>query len=513
MPFFSLWFLFFFLPGSVAFHFIAARLGGQLRLFAMIAVSFLLLGLLDIRAAALLAVSVAVNYAIASLIEQARDDQREILTRVLLTTGIGINLGTLAIFRYGEWLVRQTGPLPGIDFDIERLLVPIGLLFYACDQIAFLIDVQAGKHRMPDFLRYVAFVSFFPRLAAGPLLRFEQIAPWLETPRVTSEDLAAGLSQFAIGLAKTVLLGGAVAPFASMVFGAAENGESIGMFLAWAGVLAFACQIYFDLSGYTDMAIGIGRCFGIRLPTNFRSPYRALNIAEFWRRWNITLSEFLKDYIYRPLGGNKSGAVRSAFNLVTATVLAGMWYGAGRMFIAWGLLHAFFLIVHRIWRTLAANKRPFVQFQATKGAQVLSIVATFLAVTLAWIVFHAPHPDAIIRIFSALAGQYGAELPSSFSPYMPGAESLGIVFGPADAELFWHAWLSIALCLAVIFACPDTETLLSSFHEKRGGEEMPLKLWPLRWTSSPLFAIAVGVLLFASIASPNEALPQFHWRF
>jgi D-alanyl-lipoteichoic acid acyltransferase DltB (MBOAT superfamily) len=518
LPFISFPFLFLFLPISLVFHFLATRFGERARLCALIVVSFAFLMTWDVRAAAVLGCSIVVNYGISRLLEQAREDEHALQTNMFLAAGVALNLGVLAIFRYGHFLIGDISAVSGTTFVVRDFLTPLGVLFFSCDQIAYLADVRRGKCHAANFLRYAAFASFFPRLIAGPLLRYEQIGPQWEQRKPDAEDIAAGLTTFVIGMAKTVLLAGAVAPFATLVFAASDSGQPVEFFAAWMGVLAFAAQIYFDLSGYADMAIGLGRCFGLVLPTNFRSPYRAANIADFWLRWNITLTDFLRDYVYIPLGGNQHGTSRGMLNLVVAMILGGLWYGAGHMFVAWALLHAFYIVFHRAWRAFCARSQAMTQFRVTNTARAAGAAVTFLAVTLGWVVFRSADSAAGLNLFAALSGQYGAVLPSGFAsllgPVLPLAQNIGIGFTPADSGPLLRVSISIILCLGVIFVLPNTETLLSTWRSISTDEDQtPQKLFPLRWLPSPLWSVVLGALAFACLVSTGDAAASLHWRF
>lgn len=508
MPLISIPFLFLFLPASLVFHFFAARRGERTRLAALIAISFSFCALWDIRAAAVLAGSIAVNFGIGRLLLQAREDGQEFRARIFLAAGVLFNLGILAAFRYGDLLAR----VAGTGFDIQKILMPLGVLVFSCDQIAYLADLHRGKTGRTDILRYAAFIAFFPRLIAGPLLRYEQIERQWNSPEPGAEDFAAGLTTFVIGLAKIVLLANLVAPFASGVFSAAEAGERIEFFVGWTGLLAFACQIYFDLSGFADMAIGLGRCFGLRLPTNFRSPYRATNIADFWRSWNITLSDFLRDYVYRPLGDDVH-TPRGALSLVCAMVLAGLWYGTGEMLVAWALLHASLVLLHRAWLAAKSRFGDASLLDRLHLLRPLSIAATFAVVTFSWVLFRSPDAATAIDMYAALCGQNGALLPvdymSFLKPLASVLQTMGIGFAPADGGLLLRAWASIILCLVVIFALPNTETLLSSYRAVATAERRAFRL---RWSSSPLWAVAAGVLAFVCVACLNDVNPLQHWR-
>ena len=518
LPFISLPFLFLFLPFCLVFHFLAARFGERVRLCALIALSFLFCATWDPRAAAVLAGSIVINYAIGRLLEQAQHEEHAAQANTFFAVGVVFNLGVLAIFRYADFFIGNMDAAADADFVAGKILVPLGVLFFSCDQIAYLADLRRGKNYGSDWLRYAAFVSFFPRLMAGPLLRYGSIAQQWTERLPDREDIAVGLTTFVIGLAKTVLLAGAVAPFATSVFSAANAGQKLELFSAWTGVLAFTCQIYFDLSGYSDMAIGLGRCFGLRLPTNFQAPYRAKNIAEFWRRWNITLSDFLRDYVYIPLGGNRFGTVRASINLVIAMVVGGIWYSPGQMFIAWALLHAFYLLFYRAWRAYRGRDRTVFAQSAPHAAHILSVIATFLTIALGWIIFRSADSSAAFELFTAMIGRNGALLPMAYAsllgPAQPLAQKLGIGFASADAVEMTKAWLSIALCITVIFVLPDTETLLSSYRSASGGDEdEPPNLFPLRWMPSSFWSVALGVIAFACVASAGGSATILHWRF
>jgi D-alanyl-lipoteichoic acid acyltransferase DltB (MBOAT superfamily) len=516
LPLISISFLFLFLPASLVFHFFAARSGERVRLCALVAISFAFLALWDIRAAAVLAGSIAVNFGIGRLLEQAREDGREFQAGVFLATGILFNLGVLAAFRYSEFLAAAVDSIANAGFDAGKILMPLGVLVVSCDQIAYLVDLHRGKNIKTDILRYAAFVTFFPRLIAGPLLRYGQIERQWNSDAPDAEDFAVGLTTFAVGLAKVILLANLVAPFAASVFSAAGSGEPIGLFAGWTGLLAFTCQIYFDLSGYADMAIGLGRCFGLKLPTNFRSPYRATNIAEFWRSWNVTLFDFLRDYVYRPLRSD-SNTLRGGLSVVMATVLAGLWYGAGHMLVAWALLHAGLLLSHRAWRSASQRFDRLSSFAARGFLRVLSVALTFLVVTLSWVLFRSADAATAINMFAALSGWNGALLPldyaSSLGRFAAFLQAVGIGFAPGDGKLLLQAWASILLCLLVIFALPNTESLLS-FHRSASADNRTAmrKIFALRWSHSPLWSVAMGVLAFVCLVCLNSVNPLLHWR-
>lgn len=234
-----------------------------------------------------------------------------------------------------------------------NVILPIGISFYTFTQIAFLVDTFQGKVNEYRFTHYLLFVTYFPHLIAGPVLHHKEMMPQFADSKIykfSATDFAVGITIFCIGLAKKVLIADNLAPYASPLFSGAASPSFL---VAWGGVLAYTFQLYFDFSAYSDMAIGLSRLFGVKLPLNFNSPYKAVNISEFWRRWHMTLSRFLKDYLYIPLGGNRTGTIRRYRNLITVMLLGGLWHGAGCNFVIWGGLHGVYLIIHQGWRKLS----------------------------------------------------------------------------------------------------------------------------------------------------------------
>jgi alginate O-acetyltransferase complex protein AlgI len=273
----------------------------------------------------------------------------------VLRAGVGANLALLIVFKYTNFLVAQLDLRLGLALTQTDITLPIGISFFTFTQIAYLIDLSRGICVRYDLWRYVLFVSFFPHLLAGPILHHKEMMPqFARRLRIATYErqIGYGLLIFSIGLFKKVCLADPVAPYANAAFNASDHGVALSLATAWCGALAYTFQLYFDFSGYSDMAIGSARLFGIRLPINFNAPYRAPSIIEFWRRWHMTLSRFLRDYLYFSLGGNRLGAVRRYINLLLTMTLGGIWHGAGYGFALWGLLHGGYLVSNHAWRAL-----------------------------------------------------------------------------------------------------------------------------------------------------------------
>ncbi|WP_028105177.1 MBOAT family O-acyltransferase [Pseudoduganella violaceinigra] len=370
-----------------------------------------------------------------------------------------LDLGLLLWFKYAAFLFGISAGLP----------LPIGISFFTFTQLAFLVDCWRGSAREPGFAPYLLFVSYFPHLVAGPVLHHAEMMPQFRNGRpLQAEDLALGLTIFAMGLAKKVLVADNLAPLANPVFAA---GAAPQLLDAWIGTLAYAMQLYFDFSGYSDMAIGLSRLFGVRLPENFDSPYQSRNIAEFWRRWHMTLSRFLRDYLYIPLGGNRKGEWRRRANLMATMILGGAWHGAGWTFLAWGALHGVFLVLHQ---RFGANRPGWW------GGPL-----TFCAVLLAWVPFRSPDLASALSIWAGMAGLHGAGLPHALG-------GPGLRWIPAGGM---ELPLLLLAALAAWFA-PNTRQLVEQ-----------------RWNGRLRNAGAVAALLLACVFSMNRPTEFLYFQF
>jgi D-alanyl-lipoteichoic acid acyltransferase DltB (MBOAT superfamily) len=364
-----------------------------------------------------------------------------------------------------------------------------------------------------DPLRYTVFVSFFPRLVAGPILRYNEIVPQLEPdvrPDPPLADLAWGLSIFSIGLVKKAFFADGIAPFANSSFGAAASGQPLDLFLAWGGALAYTCQLYFDFSGYSDMAIGAARCFGIRFPENFNSPYQSTSIIAFWRRWHMTLSRFLRDYLYISLGGNRCGKSRRYFNLMITMVLGGLWHGANWTFLVWGTLHGLYLMVNHGWVAVTDHLGALARWRASVLGKIFGVSITFLAVVVAWVFFRAPSLAAGLGMLKAMVGANGAQLPAAIlwklHTLSPLFTALGIRSGGSGTALT-NSWVWIITLLAIAFLAPNTSEIVAKV---RPALERPSPR--CRWLG-PVCAMAAGVAAFLGFLSVTRTNTFLYWQF
>jgi len=313
--------------------------------------------------------------------------------KTLLAFGIVLNLLLLGYFKYADFFITNINTAVGTNLPLLNLLLPLAISFFTFQQIAYLVDSYKNETKEYDFLNYALFVTFFPQLIAGPIVHHKEMMPQFANVKnkvKNYKNIAIGLFIFSIGLFKKVVIADTFAVWATAGF---DTATTLNLFEAWATSLSYTFQLYFDFSGYTDMAIGAALLFNIKLPINFNSPYKATNIQDFWRRWHITLSRFLRDYVYIPLGGNRKGEFRTYNNLLSTFLIGGLWHGAGWTFVFWGFLHGAAIVIHRAWSKL--------------GFKIWSWLAwliTFNFVNIAWVFFRAKEWEDAAKVLSGMAG-------------------------------------------------------------------------------------------------------------
>ena len=403
----------------------------------LVAASLFFYGYFSVRYLGLLMVLILINYALGLRFSRDFRDRKQ--NPYLLAFGIAINLSVLAYFKYANFMIGNVNTVFGTNFVLSNIILPIGISFFTFQKIGYLVDSYRGEAEEYDLLEFSLFVMFFPQLIAGPIVHHKEIIPQFRNSalRLSWTDLASGISCFALGMFKKVMIADTVAAWANPVFAAAKSGTPLSFFDAWFGALSFAFQIYFDFSGYTDMALGLALMIGIRLPLNFNSPYKAGNIIEFWRCWHITLSRFLRDYVYIPLGGNRHGPAIRYANLLLTMLIGGFWHGAAWTFVAWGLLHGVYLVINHAWR----GGREWLGLTRSFGAvgKLSGTILTFLSVVVAWVFFRAED-------FSSAA-------------VMLKSMSLFGDLGRLDAR-----WVAISVLLAFVLVLPNSQEILGELR-------------------------------------------------
>ncbi len=382
----------------------------------------------------------------------------------MLASAIGVNLILLAYFKYANFFVTNLNHLSGTSLSLGEIILPLGISFFTFTQIAYLVDTYQGKVKEFNFVHYTLFVTYFPHLIAGPVLHHKEMMPQFAQRNVCKlnwDNVAVGLSIFVLGLAKKVLIADSLAEFATPIFSAVAAGGQPMLFEAWIGALAYTLQLYFDFSAYSDMAIGISLMFNVRLPMNFNSPYKATNIIDFWRRWHMTLSRFLRDYLYIPLGGSRHGKFRRYLNLFITMLLGGLWHGAGWTFVVWGALHGFYLMVNHAWRGFKAKMG---WGDGGRFAQLGAGALTFLAVVVGWVFFRADNFTSAITMLHGMAGMNGVLLPGSLEERLSYTNVLIVFTGflPLTKLGVAKAGLILLVGFAISWLMPNVRQMFSA---------------------------------------------------
>ena len=495
-------FIFVFVPVTVLGYFTISKIipHPMAQVVWLAAASLIFYGYWDVRFVPIIAVSIVVNYLFARMIS-ASDPGSSRRTALLITT-LSANLLALAAFKYTNFGIGTYNAVTGATIKSLPIVLPLGISFFTFTQIAYLVDVYSGHTNERSFSKYVLFVTYFPHLIAGPVLHHREMMPQFgmeKNRRFSAERLAIGITIFAIGLFKKAVIADGFALIATPVFARAATGD-LAFHDAWYGALAYSLQIYFDFSGYSDMAIGLSTIFRISLPFNFDSPYKSQSIIEFWRRWHISLSRFLRDYLYIPLGGNRRGELMRNVNLAATMLLGGLWHGAGWTFVIWGGLHGLFLAVNHAWTRSIPRFPSLARFSTTRIYAILALCLTQFCVVIAWVFFRATNFDAAMRMLSAMFRMEGRNL----SQYTSLVNHNAI------------AWMGVGYLICLLL--PNVNTLFRDFSVGLSiYKEAPTwSLVSLRWEPRTAWALAsVGMLavgLFVTLIS-GDLSPFLYFQF
>ena len=454
----------------------------------------------------LLGASIGVNYAIGLRLQAAG------ASRGWLILGVALNLGCLAFFKYTDFFIGSLDDAFGFGIARPEIVLPLAISFYTFTQIAYLVDSWRGLVKDARFSDFALFVTFFPHLIAGPIVHHSELMPQFRKFMRREDlwqDLAFGLTWFSIGLFKKVVIADTIAAKIDPVYAAAKAGQLVTFLEAWAACLGYTVQLYFDFSGYSDMAVGLGLMFGVKLPLNFASPYKAVNIVEFWRRWHITLSRFLREYLYVPLGGNRKGPVRRYVNLMITMLLGGLWHGAGWTFVIWGTLHGVYLCLNHLWRGIKATLgwRQEGGYFARLGAGAL----TFMVVALAWVLFRADSLASAGNIFHGLVGGNGVLVSEKTGAWLAqhGALPAWIAVAPdkhvgALTTIDIFSWIAVAL--ALVWLAPNTQQLM-------GEDGAHWYRWKPTFIWTSFATIASIVPLYYMLYLPNRIVRFIYYNF
>ena len=338
--------------------------------------------------------SILINYVFGRLMDKNRGRQKRM--KLMLVLSVVIDLGLLSVFKYTDFIITNINAIFGVNFDLLNIALPIGISFYTFQAMSYTIDVYRDDVRVQkNLIDFGMYITMFPQLIAGPIVRYADVQDQLAERSVTTADFSEGVMRFVVGLGKKVLLANQMGAVWSDIY---ALGGDVSALMAWTGAIAYTFQIYFDFSGYSDMAIGLGRMFGFKFPENFRYPYQSVSITDFWRRWHITLSTWFKEYLYIPLGGNRRGLARQALNLLIVWSLTGFWHGAGWNFVMWGLYYFVILFIEKLFLLKALDKLP----------KFFRHVYALLLIIIGWVIFASDDVSVLLPYLGSMFGANGA---------------------------------------------------------------------------------------------------------
>jgi len=524
MLFNSYEFICLFVPITALLFFGLGKIGGRSWAITSLTIASLFFyGWWNPRYLGLILLSIIVNYQIGSIL--GNDDIKESKRRLTFAIGLILNIGSIAYFKYAGFFVESINSITHQNWLIPEIVLPLGISFFTFQQVSYLADAFHHQTQRYNFVDYTLFVCFFPQLIAGPIILHEEVMPQFEekeTYKFRWDNLSIGVAIFTMGLAKKVLLADSISTFADPVFAAVLDGKTLSFWEAWCGALAYTFQLYFDFSGYSDMAIGGARIFGIKLPLNFNSPYKALNISDFWRRWHITLSRFLRDYIYIPLGGSRCSSTRQAINLLITMLLGGLWHGAGWAFVIWGGIHGLYLVIHRQWQLFWEKIRG-------KGFKLHPIeawfwrIVTFFFVVIAWVLFRAEKIAPAWSMLQSMFGLNGISLPSIAGKTLPWLSTFGIRFegilaGSQTALPSIWAILGLIIVTSIAWFTPNAVQVASIFdpaldYEQAQAKDPNLPIAWLCWQPNLVWSILIGCMGGASLALISRPSAFLYFQF
>jgi alginate O-acetyltransferase complex protein AlgI len=510
MLFNSAIFLYLFLPFSILLYFNIGKKSAQKARIFLAIMSLIFYAYWDIRFLPLIVISIMVNYYIGLKVINFVDAKVTLQAKQFLMIGLIFNLALLIFFKYTNMLVTTISDFGIIDIDIPNIILPIGISFFTFTQIAFLVDAYQNKVRDYKLWDYMLFVSYFPHQIAGPILHHKEMMSQFTkqlTVKFNLVNFTVGISMLAFGLAKKVLIADTLSSFCNPVFANLEMGVSPTFIEAWTASCAYSLQLYFDFSAYCDMAIGISLIFNIKLPLNFNSPYKSFSIIEFWRRWHMTLSRFLRDYLYIPLGGNRNGNLRRYLNLFVTMALGGIWHGASWTFLFWGMLHGFYLVVNHFWRGVLSTML---------GINLPSVFAWFLtmiAVIIGWVFFRAETLSGALLMLESMFLPSQILLPpsvfklASLSRFFVASDGWSGSVGGIQAIGF------VALISLMVIVMPNIQQLFRKYKPFLDEKPEWSNASKLTWSTSWLWATVTALLLAFSLVKLGTDSSFLYFNF
>ena len=527
MLFNSFEFIFLFLPITLlVFFYLGSKsenVKQQLPILWLIVASLIFYGAWKPLNLPLIILSIGVNYYLGCWL--SNDLQKPWVKKAIFTLGIIFNLGLISYFKYSNFLIGNINRAIGTNFDLPSVVIPLAISFFTFQQIAYLVDAYRGETKEYDLRKYMLFVCFFPQLIAGPIVHHKEVLPQFEKASIykfSQRTLAIGLTVFIAGLFKKVIFADRIAEYSNLAFAAASQGINLTFSESWVGALGYSLQLYFDFSGYSDMAIGAAYMFGIRLPLNFNSPYKAISIVDFWRRWHITLSHFLRDYLYIPLGGSRRGEFRRYLNLLITMLLGGLWHGAGWTFIFWGGLHGSYLVINHLYRSVRLSLGHNLK-EDNALLRGIGWITTFIAVVISWVVFKANNFATATSILQSMFGFHGINLPDFLAPYLGFLRNFGIGFIGFTVNVGIsqkYATFGILILLIIAWFTPNTQQWMGKYNPALTEPveyyqlKWQQKFWHyLSWKPNRIWTIIIASLTSLSLLSFSRVSEFLYFQF
>ena len=517
MLFYTYIFVFWFLPCCIGSYYLLVRFGRpHLAFLSLILFSLLFYGWWNPHYLWILIASICSNYLLGRLLILTQG-KNPFFAQALFAIGVMGNLAVLTHYKYSCLL--------GEGISCSSVVLPLAISFFTFQQIEYLLDAWKGRIGRHGFVNYFLFVVFFPHLIAGPITRHNEMMPQFELPSSrTLENLSIGITIFTIGLVKKVFLADSLAPFTTAFFESAASGHPVALLPAWMAAIGFTVQLYFDFSGYSDMAIGISRMFGIKLPLNFNSPFQSRNIAEFWQRWHLTLTRYVKAHIYIPLGGNRCGKLRHYLNLMIAMLLVGVWHGAGSQFAIFGVMHGCLLVGYQIFRDFS-QRWQWVESMRRLLPNGLCVAVTFFFVAVSFVFFKAASIGAAVAILKGMVGFASVLDFSSLGEHQGGLQSLALRLGQEDLRVVvihltygYSELLIFPICLAIVWLAPNTQQIMERYMNDLVAKSEPEGSAPVQyvvpfvrgglnrllvWQPTRMMAVVVAILMVSALMKAN----------
>ena len=522
MLFNSYTFIFIFLPIVLIIFYSLGRYSGKHAAIWLVTASLFFYGWWNPNYVTLLILSIIFNYIIGIKIINSKHANNR---KAFLWVGLFFDLSLLGYFKYANFFADNLNALLNTDFNINTIILPLGISFFTFTQIAFLVDAFRGEVKSYNFIHYILFITYFPHLIAGPIIHHREMIPQFVNPKtyiINYTNIAVGITVFFIGLIKKTLLADGVGPHAVALFAMADKGVPLTFFEAWLGCLCYTFQLYFDFSGYSDMAIGSSLMLGIRLPLNFHSPYKTVNIFEFWRRWHMTLSRFLREYIYKPLSQGRQKTWRLMVNLVITMILGGLWHGAGWNYLLWGGIHGFYLTVNHLWRNIRRAMGQDLRKSTTIG-RFLGCALTFAAFTFSTALFRSQNLQGAEQMMTGMLTINGVALPlewkSQFGSLEPLLTSLGISFQSMNSRIESSGFTSDAFkwvlyLSALTWLTPNTQQIMSKYFpaiSPYNNEKYPTSIY--QWEPNFFWSTLTAILAVIGLVNITKVSEFLYYQF